>query len=50
MGYGLWVIEPFLKESHFWESIGDNKCFPKGSTYEISEGISIITLLEIDVF
>ena len=47
---GLWVREPFFDKHNFWETIGDHKCFPKVSTYEMSEESSNVVLLEIEVF
>ena len=46
---GLWLCEPFFVKDKFWETIGDHKCFPKGSDNEITEEYSI-TLSELEVF
>ena len=46
---GLWVQEPFFKKGRFWETDGDNKCFPKESV-EMSEKFSDNILTEIEVY
>ena len=46
---GLWLREPFFANGQFWETIGDHRCFPKGSDKEITEENSI-TLSELEVF
>ena len=47
---GLWLREPFFKTGSFWETNGDNKCFPKISNYEMCEKESNNTLSEIEVY
>ena len=45
---GLWVQEPFFTKNSFWETPGDNQCFPKNSDSEMSENNRAI--LEIEIY
>ena len=44
---GLWLSEPFFDKEKFWETDGDNNCYPKESTYEISDNANILTEVEV---
>lgn len=44
---GLWLREPFFEQFKFWETDGDNKCYSKESTYEMSDNARILTEIEV---
>ena len=47
---GLYISEPFFGKGKFWETNGDNKCFPKMSAYEMSGKDDDNVLSELEVF